>query len=528
MSTNAGSSYDDLPYEGSALYLTHPDHLAALARLFGVHAPQVETCRIFELGCAQGGNLIPMAWSLPRARLVGIDLSGRQIDAGRAVIAQLGLKNIEMRKLSIEDAGPELGQFDFVLAHGIFSWVPAPVQEAMLRLCAQILAPNGLAYISYNTYPGWHMRTMLRDMMLFRARAIDNRRARVSAGRAFIRDLAEVLTNREHPYAKCLTEEAEKLIRHDESYLFHEYLEETNHPIYFYEFVQRAAAQGLHYVTEAQYWTMGACQPDELFKSFGDSALDWHDREQIFDFIQGRAFRNAVLCRTGIPCSRTPSAQALFALRLNTLVRPATANVTTRPDGGEDFYNLRGDFALATNDPIIKAALHILNESWPRSVAFETLWSKVQERLASTPVAADGGGCFASSREGLAASLLDNFAHNIVELQVREPQFTTQISEFPLASPVARLHAPSCPRAANLRHRLIALVDFDQLVLAHLDGRHDRRALLAKMTDAFERGDVAIQFRGSPVTDPRAAQPLLEQVLEETLSRFAAGALLVG
>ena len=151
MSVEVSSSYEEVPYEGFALYLTYPDHLAALARLFEVSPPEVETCRVLELGCARGDNLIPMALSLPRARFVGIDLSPGQIAAGRATIAALGLENIALREQSILDVGLDLGPFDFIVAHGVYSWVPDPVREAMLRLCALALAPNGLAHISYNS-----------------------------------------------------------------------------------------------------------------------------------------------------------------------------------------------------------------------------------------------------------------------------------------------------------------------------------------------------------------------------------------
>ncbi len=529
MSTTASSSYEEVPYKGFALFLTHPDHLAALARLFGVVTPDVETCRVLELGCARGDNLIPMALSLPRARFVGIDLSPRQIAEGRATIAELGLENIELREQNIMDAGPELGRFDFIVAHGVYSWVPAAVQEAMLRLCGRALAPNGLAYISYNAYPGWHMRTMVRDMMFFLARGVAETRARVSAGGTFMRQLAELLAKHDNAYARCLREEAEQIVRHDESYLAHEYLEETNHPIYFHEFADRAAVHGLHYLTDAQYWSMAAAQPDELFRAFGDRALDWHDREQIYDFIKGRAFRNALLCREEVPCSRVPSARAIMSLRITSMVRPAASDVALRPDGGEDFHNLRGEFALSTNDPCVRTALRILDEARPRSVHFETLWDRIEERLPSAFAAAGPDDRRAASPAALAESLLDTFAHNLIELHVREPRFTTEIAEFPEASPVARRQAAAtAPRVANLRHRLIALVDFDQVVLAQLDGRHDRPAILAKMKDAVRDGVLNIQFRGSPVTDPTEAEPVLVRLLEESLRRLAAGALLVG
>jgi SAM-dependent methyltransferase len=118
MSATAGSSYEEIPWQGFALYLTHPNHLTALARLFAMTPPEIATCRVLELGCAQGDNLIPMAASLPGARFVGIDLSPRHIAEGRAAIAELGLENIELRVQDILDVSPGLGSFDFIVAHG--------------------------------------------------------------------------------------------------------------------------------------------------------------------------------------------------------------------------------------------------------------------------------------------------------------------------------------------------------------------------------------------------------------------------
>src|SRR5262249_10252810 len=158
-------SYDDMPYSNNPFYHTHPDCLATVATLFGMTPPPVPRCRVLELGCAAGGNLIPMAFTLPDSRFVGIDLSPRQVATGLAVIDVLGLKNIELKPLSILDVDHGFGQFDSLICHGVYSWVPAAVQDKILTLCAEQLAPNGVAYVSYNIYPGWHVGGMIREML---------------------------------------------------------------------------------------------------------------------------------------------------------------------------------------------------------------------------------------------------------------------------------------------------------------------------------------------------------------------------
>src|SRR5262249_48719711 len=157
--------YDVVPYHGNAYRESHPDHLATIARLFALAPPAVDTCRVLELGCASGANLIPMAVAVPGASFLGIDLSQRQVDDGRKTIEDLSLKNIELVHGSIEAIGDDHGLFDYIICHGVYSWVPRHVQDHILHVCSHNLAANGVAYVSYNTYPGWFLRGMVRRMM---------------------------------------------------------------------------------------------------------------------------------------------------------------------------------------------------------------------------------------------------------------------------------------------------------------------------------------------------------------------------
>ena len=182
--SSQANSYDEIPYPAGAHPQTHPDHLAMIGTLFGMEPPSVKSCRVLELGCADGGNLIPMAENLPHAEFVGIDLSQRQVADGCALVEHLGLTNICVSNCSITDVDESFGQFDYILAHGVFSWVPHEVQECIFELCQQLLTPQGIAYISYNTYPGWRMRGMLRDMMLYHTRRFSDPHQQVQQARA--------------------------------------------------------------------------------------------------------------------------------------------------------------------------------------------------------------------------------------------------------------------------------------------------------------------------------------------------------
>lgn len=141
------TSYDEVPYESFPFPQTHPQRLATLGRLFGLRPPEPARCRVPELGCAGGGNLIPMALALPDAQVTGVDLSAVQVADGQKAIAALGLANIRPRAVSITDVDAGFGEFDYIRVHGVYPWVPNAVQEKMLAICAERLRAAGIAYI---------------------------------------------------------------------------------------------------------------------------------------------------------------------------------------------------------------------------------------------------------------------------------------------------------------------------------------------------------------------------------------------
>jgi SAM-dependent methyltransferase len=188
------NSYDEVPYPSTSHVFTHPDNLATAAVLLGLTPTPVTRCRVLELGCAGGGNLIPLALELPESTFVGIDASAVQIDDGNAAIAAIGCQNITLTQMDILEITPELGQYDCIIVHGIFSWVPVAVRDAILKICQQNLTPNGIAYVSYNTYPGWHMLGNIRGMMLYHTRNVTDPRMRIAQARELLTFMNESLT----------------------------------------------------------------------------------------------------------------------------------------------------------------------------------------------------------------------------------------------------------------------------------------------------------------------------------------------
>jgi SAM-dependent methyltransferase len=230
------NSYDEVPYDSHPFVQTHPDRLATVATLFGLRPQPIEQCRVLELGCAAGGNIVPIADELRESEFVGIDLSRRQIEDGKQLVEKLGLTNVDLRHASIMDVDESYGKFDYVICHGVFSWVPNAVQDKIFEICSQQMKPQGVAYISYNTYPGWHMRGMIRDMMRYHAERFSTAKIRTRQARALLDFLAQSVKQPESAYTRLLQQELSTLRNQADHYLVHEHLEEVNAPLYFHQF----------------------------------------------------------------------------------------------------------------------------------------------------------------------------------------------------------------------------------------------------------------------------------------------------
>lgn len=189
------AAYDETPYQSNAFSISAPGHLRAVAALYGISAPPVANARVLELGCAAGGNLLPYAVAHPEARAVGVDLSVQQIEAGQSIVKAMGLKNLDLRAMSITDITPEFGQFDYIIVHGVFSWVPPEVREAILRVCRENLAPEGIAYVSYNTYPGWKASDVVRDAMILNSHDAQTPEERLARAKDMLAMLENGLSN---------------------------------------------------------------------------------------------------------------------------------------------------------------------------------------------------------------------------------------------------------------------------------------------------------------------------------------------
>ena len=295
--------YSELGYKSMPFPYTTPATLEAYAALVGVSAPNPKTARVLELGATYGGNIISQALFNPDATFVGIELSQEQVEKGNEVIANAGLTNVSLVQSDIASIGSEIGTFDYIIAHGVYSWVDDGVKDALLRLIDEHLAEDGIAYISYNTYPGWHTMEEVRQLMMFsnRDKAQFNHKEKVLHGKTIGSIVGsqilkyDNLKERNSKFLGALRSVMQK----DEYYVGHDHLEPNNDPVYFYQFNDHLGAHNLAYLCDADLTlSMVRSFDADIADTLDKLALNDHvAQEQYLDFILDTTFRKSIICK---------------------------------------------------------------------------------------------------------------------------------------------------------------------------------------------------------------------------------------
>ena len=520
--------YDQVPYPSYSFVQSHPDHLATLATLLGMDPPPVGRCRVLELGCASGGNLIPMAYGLSGSQFVGIDLSARQVTEGQAIIAELGLTNITLRQLDIAEVGPDFGQFDYIIAHGVYSWVPPEIRDRLLIICRQNLAPTGVAYVSYNIYPGWHMLRSIREAMLYHTRHITQPEQQVTEAREFVKFLAKSIPTEYGVFANLFQTwvnfVGENLLDREDAYLLHDELSTFNEPVYFHQFAAHAAAHGLRYLADAQFQSMLVTNlPPEVGEFLRQSAKTTVEVEQYIDFLYNRAFRQSLLCHQDMALSARVDPARLVKFSAASPARPESTEPDLTSVSVEKFRAVDGA-VLTTDHPVTKAAMLHLIKVWPQAVPFAELLATARQQVNET-----GSGGLDQDGLLLGHNLLRAFGYsdNLVELHVQPPELVTEVGQQPVAYPIARLQARQGQRVTNLRHERLTLDDTGRKLLPYLDGNYDQTALFKLLQTWVADGSLEIKKNDQTVQDAAKIEALLKQLLTAKLQQFAAKSLLV-
>ena len=295
--------YKELGYKSYPFPFTTPAYLEAYGTLVGLKPPTAKTARVLELGATYGGNIISQAMHNPEATFVGIELSQDQVEKGNKIISDAKLDNVSLLQGDILNVDESLGNFDYIIAHGFYSWISDEMKDKLLDIISHHLADNGIAYVSYNTYPGWHTMEEVRQLMLFANRGYDEltHKEKVLRGKT-VGSLvgAQILNydNLKERNSKFLGA-LRSVMQKDDYYVGHDHLEPHNDPCYFYQFNDHLKAHNLSYVCDADLTlsmvrTYDESIADKLEKLAPTSQAD---QEQYLDFMLDTTFRKSIICR---------------------------------------------------------------------------------------------------------------------------------------------------------------------------------------------------------------------------------------
>ena len=473
------AAYDAFLYVGRPCATGHPERLATLAALLGLEAPDPATARVLDVGCGDGGNLVPMAAALPRGSFTGIDLSPRSIDEAREFARDLALDNIVFHAADLRDLPAEAGTFDYIVAHGFYSWVPAPVRAALFETIRARLAPRGIAFISHNVLPGCALRRMVWDVLNPHVAGIEDPLARIAEARAMAARMADAMAV-QPGFAATLALEYREIADRPGFAVLHDDLAPVNYPVLLRDIVAEGRANGLAWLGDADLFRHAA-------PAFGDTMNAWlasadrMTREHVIDHLRLRRYRESLFVHGEIPVGAAPDAQRLATMHV------AATNTTVERHASAD---------TRTPATLQRALLDLLVEAHPGSVPVADLvaW-----------IAGHSGAGSPLAQPEQAHLLLLNAAYAGVLVPLAAPSRTvTTPGERPVAFAPARWQAPRHDFVVSLRHDGVALADpVMRRLVPLLDGTHDRAALAAALAAMAPR-----------MRDPRRA-------IEEYLAHFA-------
>lgn len=441
-SSSVRTDYDVVEYPHRAFAQTQPDRLAVLGMLFGMQPALPDRCRVLELGGGSGGNLIPLADLYPNSTFYGVDLAQTAIDQGNKRIAALGLTNIRLEQMDVTNFPADAGEFDYIIAHGLFSWVPEPVRDKVLRICQDHLAPQGIAYISYNAFPGCHIRRMWRDMMLFHTRQFEDPKLKVEQGKGMLNLVANGCT-RNDPGHLLAKDEMKKRGHLDDAAIFHDDLSGCWQPFYLTEFLSLAGAKGLRYLGEAAYSDMQptTLTPEALAQFEPIREQDPVAFEQYMDFFKMRKFRQTLLCRATVPAQPAAAVDRMRQFHFSAPIQQVPVQDPNAPPGTTSFRHGINDVTVTTNNPVSLPALRLLAERWPASVSFDEM------------------AAVAGDPQALAAVLHTFYSSAFINIHSIPRPVANSASAKPEVWRVARLEASIDKAIPHLHHGSIELED---------------------------------------------------------------------
>lgn len=455
--------YDVINYPSPIVTAQTPNRIAAAGLMFGWEAPDPMTASVLEIGCGDAYNLIGCAAVAPHARHVGLDLSLGAIEAGRDLAKRAGLANVELHHADILTFPREGNGFDYIIAHGVYAWVPQPVREALLALTAARLKPGGIAYVSYDVLPGSAGKQAIVSFMRPRLAAIPDVAQRIDAAYDLVRTLARTQTQNSR-LRSTLDPLVARLDDYEPGHFFHDWMSEAYEPSSLSAFARAAARHGLSVVGDAE---LG----DLYFEDLDEAARNWLATEgrdaashgALLDMLRGNVtFRRTLLNKAG----------DLLPVAWDGIKRLRFAFLGTRTEGEEPgivSFRAPSQATMTTSNP---GELAIL----------DTLHASGSEEMTLDELAGQSG-----QPEELVARVLRQAAVvGLLEIQSTPPPYTLTPGDRPRAGGLVRAMFAEGDWAINLRHLRVSAGNLaTRLMTVFADGTRDHAGIAGAMSETL-------------------------------------------
>jgi methyltransferase-like protein/SAM-dependent methyltransferase len=504
---------------------THANHLAAMARLFGVPSASPATARVLELGCGTGANLLPMADAFPLASFVGVDPVGASIERGRRFAEAAKLTNVELRNEEFTAFSAPGRTFDYIIVHGVFSRVPEATQRRLWEICRAHLAPNGIAYFSYDVLPGANMRRSVREIAQFHTSRLPEPTAKVKQARAVLKFLADSVPGEDHAYGVMLRDELRFASKLNDPVVFNDYLAPDRSAVYFHEFIAQARAHGLQYLCESTL-------ADMLTANFPGAVTDTLGRvnhliaqEQYMDFLRNRMMRQTLLCSVAQPIQRALGPEVIRSLAFQATFSSEPKVIDLRPGTAVVLSGTAGQ-QVSTDNPFTKAVLGVLADYAMRAVGFAELLEAARAR--SRPFVERPAGDPGQEDEAvLAATLLNLLSKGFIDIHAEASPAGREVPAKPKVSDFHRLQARADIQLTSRLNASIPIDTLGRLIVGLCDGSRTVEQIINAVVREGHLGRLNVQVGKKPLRDEAKLRATLAPRVQAILKLLARGGLLL-
>jgi SAM-dependent methyltransferase len=513
------SSYDDIPYNPMTFPMTGPEYLSAVGRLFGIDTAYAQNAKILDIGCAQGLNPMSFAYYNPTANVVGIDMSQKQIEQGRALAKELGIQNVRLLHGDIASPDDPLKgeKFDFIVCHGVFNWVPPSVSHAILEYIRNHLSKNGIAYISYNAMPGWHRMLPLRSAIQHNAKHYDGWRNKIQATLDYVDALAE--NNVKNSIQQTALQMKDRMKTMQPSYIFHEYIEGDNHPLLLSEFSDMANEHGLKYLCDAHLRNSFVVNAQQKLNEIIQKGPK-DDRvymEQAFDFINDCQFKCSLIIHEEQEINHQLSNQNLRDLYFRVEKQPKAEDLHDLSFGDQWNYP---SFGLSLNHRLHAFVMEHILRAFPHNISLTDIEALIKAQNVTPSADPD-------DPYQILGILRECTLKGVLQISTKAAAPITQEElQRPTISDFNRLLVNRVGFMVNPYHRMVGADQSVRLVSQFCDGRTAQEIFNA-LIDLWQNSKLNIQDQNKQaITDQNQAGQYVQSMVQQGLQYLQAQYLL--